>query len=90
MPRCRVTFPTTRGGPPRREPRLETDVPQLQPPLGAVQLGVDTPDQLSVDQQRQRIVSKGALAGRHVDLDAVVVTEQAHDPLAVPQQRIER
>ncbi len=72
-----------------RGPRLEMHVAYLQAPLGAVGLGVEAADQVTVVEDRQRVVAVHALRPRGVDLDAVVEAEQARDPIAVPEQRVE-
>jgi hypothetical protein len=64
-------------------------VTHFQTTLGAVALGVDAADQLAVVQDRQRVVAVHALMVGRVDLDPIVVAEQARHPLAKPHERIE-
>jgi len=74
----------------RRAPRLEVQMADFQSPLAAVTLGVHATHQLSLVENRQRVVPVHALVARRVDLDPVVVAEQPRHALAKPQQRIER
>src|SRR6266545_3718757 len=74
---------------PPREPRLEVHVPDLQPALRPMALGVDAPDELAVMEDGQGVVAVHALVSGRVDLDAVVEAEQSRHPAAIPEERIE-
>src|SRR5262245_41823939 len=78
-----------RGRSTGREPGLEVYVADFQPTLGAMGLGVDAADEMTLMEDRQRVVAVHALGPRGVDLDAVVEAEQASGAGAVPEQRIE-
>ena len=56
----------------------------------AVGLEVHARDEIVAQQERQHVVAVDALVRRRVDLDAVVKIEQALQPVAKPDQRIER
>src|SRR4029453_604863 len=71
---------------PAREPRLEVHVPDLQPSLRPVALGVDAPDELPVMQDGQGVVAVHALVARSIDLDAVVEAEQTRHAAAIPEE----
>src|SRR5262249_42656323 len=61
----------------------------LEPSLGAVDLRIDSPDELTIVKDGQRVVSVRALVAWRIDLDRVTEPEQAMGPLAMPQERVE-
>src|SRR2546428_3552241 len=83
------SFPAARRGPRRSEPGLEVHVTSLQTALGAMALGVDAADEMTMVEDWQRVVAVHALGPGRVDLDAVVEAEQPRHPVAMPEQRIE-
>src|SRR4030095_525376 len=60
-----------------REPPLEVHVPDLQPSLRSMVLGVHAPDELPVVQDGEGVVAVHALVAGGIDLDAVVEAEKA-------------
>src|SRR5882724_9672195 len=83
------SFTARRRRLPPREPRLEMHVPDLQPALRPMTLGVDASNELAVMEDGQGVIAVHALVAGRVDLDAVVEAEQTRHAAAIPQERIE-
>ena len=77
------------GAVPLREPGLEVDGFYLEPPLGAVRLWIEPAHELTVVEDRQRVVAVDPLVARRVDLQRVVEAEQPARAVPVPEERVE-
>ncbi len=62
----------------------------LEPPLGAMRLGVYPADEMPVMEDRKCVVAVHALVARGVDLDPVVEAEETRHAVAIPEQGVER
>src|SRR4029077_11397109 len=69
---------------------LPVEPPDLELSLLAVELRVETPDELLAVEEREDVVAEATLRGGHEGLEAVVEAEEPESALAVTDHRVER